>query len=84
MSAIVNVGPIVIGGASNGVGVFNGQNMQNDWDSHAPNISTLGPMMGNSSAQWSMYAALWINTAVGQPTFDQDFKANNSPMWIGV
>jgi hypothetical protein len=83
MPANVQIGYIVIGSAANAVGVFNGQNMQNDWDSHSPSTATIGMTMGNHSLVVSQFAYMWNMNKVGQPLFDQDTKANGSPMLIG-
>lgn len=83
MGAVVNVGSIFIGSTANATGIFNGQNMQNDWDSHSSNMSTLGTMSGNRSIQASLYTVLWSTAVIGQPVLDQDIKANGSPLIIG-
>ncbi|MBX5437291.1 MAG: hypothetical protein IRZ33_08740 [Alicyclobacillaceae bacterium] len=83
MSAFVEIGQIWIGGASNGAGLFNGQNMQNDWDSHAPHISAGGVLMGGACVFQSWLTGLWMWTLVGQPLVDQDWKMNGAQMWIG-
>ncbi|MCL6547740.1 MAG: hypothetical protein K6T30_02395 [Alicyclobacillus sp.] len=83
MSAIVEIGSIWVGGASNCAGLFNGQNMQNNWDSHAPNISAAGVMMGGGSAYVSWLTGLWVRSVIGQPLADQDWKLNGSPLLVG-
>lgn len=79
MSALVQIGHVQIGGASNQVGVFDGQNMQIAWDSHSPGVSALGIMMGRYNATSCMHASVLIQTAVGQPIVDNDIKLNASP-----
>jgi hypothetical protein len=83
MSATVQIGRILIGGAANCVGVFNGQNMQNDWDSHAPNLSAFAGIHGDHCMALFQHCTLYNSTAIGQPTFDADTKMNQSPMYIG-
>ena len=76
MAAFVGTGPIMFGGSSNGVGVFNGQNMQNAWDANSPNTSVNGTMMGQLDVQNAMWAILNNVTGVLQPIFDNDIKDN--------
>lgn len=83
MSAMVNIGQVTVGSAANATGVFNGHNMQNDWDSHAPNISSTGGIMGNWSVESSHYALIWNTNNVGQPIADNDYKMNVNRVWIG-
>ncbi len=83
MSASVSIGMIQIGSATNQVGIFSGQNMQNNWDSHAPTISATGDTSGNYNVTICQYAMLWNQSALGQATFDQDAKLNGSPLAIG-
>jgi hypothetical protein len=80
MAAVVNLGGIQFGGSSNQVGVYNGQNMQNGWDSNSPNASVLGPLMGQWSFQWAGAAPFLNVMPGGQPTFDNDIKNNASPL----
>jgi hypothetical protein len=83
MSANVQIGRILIGGASHCVGVFNGQNMQNDWDSHSPTISSFAGIYGNHSLALFQQCSMYNAAVIGQPTLDQDTKTNQSPMYIG-
>lgn len=83
MAAVVNLGAVQFGGSSNQVGVFNGQNMQNAWDSNSPNLSATGTLMGQFSAQWSVAAVVNAFMPVGQPVFDNDLKDNGSPQLEG-
>ena len=82
MAAFVTVGAIAFGGVSNDVGVFTGQNMQNGWDSHSPNLSVMGVMMGNMDIEWAGLAQLNNAMPIGQPIVDSDIK-NNAPMVQG-
>ena len=83
MAAIVNKGFIQFGGSSNQVGVFSGQNMQNGWDSHSPNLSVLGTMLGPFSVQAAAFAQLNNSMLVGQPILSQELKDNASPLFQG-
>lgn len=83
MPAFVNIGTIAIGGSSNGAGIFSGQNMQNNWDSNSPTISSLGSMMGNRCIKSAYYCVLESESVLSQPLYDQDIKCNLSPMWMG-
>lgn len=83
MAALVSIGTISIAGSSNCTGIFNGQNMQNNWDSHAPAMTALGGMMGNWDVKTAYVCRLESQSLLGQPTYDQDIKANASPMWMG-
>lgn len=83
MSASVSIGFIQIGSASNQIGVFSGQNMQNNWDSHAPNSSSVGSVSGNHCLTICQYAVLWNRSEMGQAIFDQDIKLNGSTFAIG-
>lgn len=84
MAAMVSIGTIAIGGSSNCTGIFSGQNMQNNWDSHAPNISSLGTMMGTWNYTNVYLARLDNQSVFNQPIYDQDSKTNASPMWMGL
>lgn len=83
MAGFVNIGGIVYGGSANQVGTFNGQNMMPGWDSHAPNISNLGTLMGQLSLQGTSVAVLNNGMTIGQPIVDQDVKDNASPLAEG-
>jgi len=83
MSAMVSIGWVNVGAATNGTGVFNGQNMQNDWDSHAPSISSSGDIAGNWGRYFSVYTILWNINEIGQPIVDSDTKMNNNRILIG-
>ena len=83
MTATISIGRIIVGSATNCVGVFNGQNMQNDWDSHAPVTTCIGALTGNHSQSHSVLAYVWTHSVIGQATLDQDWKCNGSPMLIG-
>lgn len=83
MSSYVAIGRVIIGGASHCTGLFSGQNMQNNWDSHAPSIGSLGAILGNYCLQSAGLSAVSVSAAIGQPIIDADVKANGSPMWIG-
>lgn len=83
MPAFVSIAGIVFGGASNQVGAFNGQNIQNAWDSHAPNISAAGSSLGQYTVKHVANAILYNNMLIGQPTMDADWKDNGSPQWQG-
>ena len=83
MPAFVTIGPLQIGSASNQVGLFSGQNMQNAWDSHSPNVSTMGVMMGQSCTQWTGFAPFYNWMLMGQPLLDSDVKVNYAPLIQG-
>jgi len=83
VAAFVNVGAVQFGGSSNQVSVFNGQNMQNAWDSHSPNVSTTGTAMGQLDMQNTGVAFLNNIMGIGQPIVDPDFKNNGAPMVVG-
>jgi hypothetical protein len=83
MAAVVNLGGVQFGGSSNGVGVYNGQNMQNAWDTNSPNTSNLGTIMGQFSLQVNFVALMNNNMPIGQPILDNDFKTNGTPMVEG-
>ncbi|MCL6445427.1 MAG: hypothetical protein K6T83_18540 [Alicyclobacillus sp.] len=83
MAAFVNVGAIQFGGSSNGVGVFNGQNMQNAWDANSPNTSNFGTIMGQLDLQYAALAIFNNGMALGQPVFDNDIKENAAPQVEG-
>jgi len=83
MAAIVNLGGVSFGGATNQVGVFNGQNMQNAWDSNAGNISVTGTLMGQFSAQYSVISNMNNWMGLGEPIIDNDIKNNGTPMIVG-
>lgn len=83
MTAIIHIGTLRSGGLSNTTGIFSGQNLQNDWDSHSQSINSLGTMMGRYNVQGALWAALWWNTAVGQPVVDEDIKANGGTVVMG-
>jgi hypothetical protein len=83
MSANVSIGFIQIGSAANAVGVFNGQNMQNNWDSHTPTLATIGGAFGNHDYMACQYATLSNRSELGQATFDNDTKLNGAKLWIG-
>ena len=82
MAAIVNLGFIQVGSVSNDVGVFSGQNIQSGWDSHSPNVSNLGTLMGALSAEFTFVSVMNTWTAIGQPVVDADIKSNG-PMVEG-
>lgn len=84
MPALVSIGMIQIGSASNQVAVFSGQNMQNAWDSNAANISTLGTLMGQYSIEYSRIAVMNNMMRSGQPLIDCDTKLNDAPLMQGV
>ncbi|MCL6517681.1 hypothetical protein [Alicyclobacillus sp.] len=84
MAAFINLGAVVFGGAnSNQVLVASGQNIQNAWDSHSPNLSNLGTVMGSGSLQW--VGSAWFNNwmPVGQPITDPDLKNNGNGLLQG-
>jgi len=83
MAAQIQIGNIRIGAAANCVGLFNGQNMQDNWDSHAPNISASGGITGDGGYMTTYSTTLWNKMLVGQPLLDADYKSNASPLWIG-
>ncbi len=83
MAAFVTVGGVQFGGSSNQVGVFNGQNMQNGWDSNASNTSLLGTLMGQFSVGFALVAPFINVQPGGQPIFDNDLKNNASPLVEG-
>ncbi|MCL6547741.1 MAG: hypothetical protein K6T30_02400 [Alicyclobacillus sp.] len=83
MAAIVNLGAVQFGGSSNGVGVFNGQNMQNAWDANSPNISVAGTMYGQAELAWNVWLVMNNWMPVGQPVLDNDIKDNASPQLEG-
>lgn len=80
MAAICNTGGVIFGGSSNQVGVFDGQNMQNGWDSHSPNLSVLGTVMGQFDYQVVPITQLNNAMGVGQPIIVQNVKNNGSPV----
>ncbi len=83
MAAIITVGGIQFGGSTNQVGVFNGQNMQNGWDSNSPNTSVLGSLLGQFSLEFVFAAPFYNIQPGGQPVFDNDLKNNASPLAEG-
>lgn len=83
MSAIVNLGGIQFGGSTNQIGVYNGQNMQNAWDSNSPSMSVGGPLEGMCSTKIIGTAVLYNYSIAGQALFDSDIKNNASPVAEG-
>ncbi|MCL6632043.1 MAG: hypothetical protein K6T63_05355 [Alicyclobacillus herbarius] len=83
MPAFVQIGQLNIGGASNCVGVFSGQNMQNNWDANSPTVNAMGTMSGNASQKIALVAFVEDRWWLGQPVIDTDIKNNASPMITG-
>ncbi len=83
MAAFVTVGGVQFGGSTSQVGVYNGQNMQNGWDSNSPNTSSLGTLLGQFSVEYAISAPLYNFQPGGQPIFDNDIKHNISPSMEG-
>lgn len=83
LAAVVNLGGVQFGGSSNQVGVYNGQNMQNGWDSNSPNMSVFGAAMGQLCLQGAWLAPFYAFTPGSQTIFDNDLKDNASPLLQG-
>lgn len=83
VSAQVEIGRIMLGGASNCVGVFSGQNMQNDWDSHSHGVTSFGGIFGDRCYAFFQQCSLVNTSQTGQILFDHDTKLNQSPMYVG-
>ncbi len=83
MSANVSIGYIQVGSASNAVGIFSGQNMQNSWDSHSPLMSAMGGLAGSHSMKTCQYVIMLSQSVLGQATFDNDSKLNGTKLWVG-
>lgn len=79
MASVVNLGAIQLGSATNNIGFFNGQNIQNAWDSHSPNLSNMGTLMGSFSVEFTCVALFSNIMPIGQPIIDSDIKNNASP-----
>ncbi len=79
MAAVVNIGGLQFGGSSNQVGVYNGQNMQNAWDSNSPSTSATGTLNGMGSTKIVGAAVLYNYALAGQALIDSDIKNNASP-----
>lgn len=80
MAAFIDIGPIKVGGTANSTGIFNGQNIEDNWDSHAPTITVFGGPYGNHTTQYAILVRASVNAVLGQPIFDDDIKANDSPV----
>jgi hypothetical protein len=76
MAGFVTVVSVEFGGSSNGVGVYNGQNMQNAWDVNSPNVSGGGTTMGQYTIKNEAFIILNNTTGVSQPVVDSDLKGN--------
>jgi hypothetical protein len=83
MSAKISIGFIRIASATNAVGVFTGQNMQSDWDSHAPFLAAMGGILGSNDFICCQYATIQNQSELGQAVIDKDAKQNNAKLWIG-
>jgi hypothetical protein len=78
----VNLQAIEVGSLSNNVGVFSGQNIQNSWDSHTPNMVSFGVVMGDYCSANCKFAGLWSRSYSGQAMYDSDVKGNSSQYTI--
>jgi hypothetical protein len=74
----VNLQTIQTGSMSDNVGIFSGQNIQNSWDSHTPNMISFGMVMGDYCIANCKFAGLWSRSFSGQATYDNDIKGNES------
>lgn len=80
----LQLGSIQSGGWSDNVGIFSGQNIQNAWDAHSASTNSVGGQFGDLNLTTCFYSLLSMKTVYSQPTYDNDFKGNNSPMSMGT
>lgn len=84
MATAVRIGSIQVSTVTNNAGFFNGQNMQNNWDSHAPTIGSRGGVFGNRNLAITGQSLFTNQNVAGQPLLDQDLKANGSPTIVSL